>query len=107
MKRFLHRYPEYKWFGKTDFKKFYQSILHELIVAALRWKFKDERFIKLIEIAVLSYDSGTDLHHVIENEDEPKKRSTDRSIYKPTYREFCGKPDRSYNEGEISCQMPA
>ena len=30
MKRFLHRYPEYKWFVKTDFKKFYQSILHEL-----------------------------------------------------------------------------
>lgn len=25
MKRFLHRYPEYKWFVKTDFKKFYQS----------------------------------------------------------------------------------
>lgn len=24
MKRFLHRYPEYKWFVKTDFKKFYQ-----------------------------------------------------------------------------------
>ena len=48
MKRFLHRYPEYKWFVKTYFKKFYQSILHELIVAALRRKFKDERFIKLI-----------------------------------------------------------
>lgn len=70
MKRFLHRYPEYKWFVKTDFKKFYQSILHELIVAALRRKFKDERFIKLIEIAVLSYDSGTELVDVLENEVE-------------------------------------
>lgn len=107
MKRFLHRYPEYKWFVKTDFKKFYQSILHELIVAALRRKFKDERFIKLIEIAVLSYDSGTELVDVLENEVERKKRCSDWSIYKPTYREFCGKPDRSYNEGEISCQMPA
>ena len=93
--------------GKTDFKKFYQSILHELIVAALRRKFKDERFIKLIEIAVLSYDSGTELVDVLENEVERKKRCSDWSIYKPTYREFCGKPDRSYNEGEISCQMPA
>lgn len=92
---------------KTDFKKFYQSILHELIVAALRRKFKDERFIKLIEIAVLSYDSGTELVDVLENEVERKKRCSDWSIYKPTYREFCGKPDRSYNEGEISCQMPA
>ena len=107
MKRFLHRYPEYKWFVKTDFKKFYQSILHELIVAALRRKFKDERFIKLIEIAVLSYDSGTELVDVLENEVERKKRCSDWSIYKPTYREFCGKSDRSYNEGEISCQMPA
>ena len=70
-------------------------------------KFKDERFIKLIEIAVLSYDSGTELVDVLENEVERKKRCSDWSIYKPTYREFCGKPDRSYNEGEISCQMPA
>lgn len=107
MKRFLRRYPEYKWFVKTDFKKFYQSILHELIAAALRRKFKDERFIKLIEIAVLSYDSGTELVDVLENEVERKKRCSDWSIYKPTYREFCGKSDRSYNEGEISCQMPA
>lgn len=76
MKRFLHRYPEYKWFVKTDFKKFYQSILHELIVAALRRKFKDERFIKLIEIAVLSYDSGTELVDVLENEVERKKGRT-------------------------------
>ena len=106
MKSFLRRYPEYKWFVKTDFKKFYQSILHELIVAALRRKFKDERFIKLIEIAVLSYDSGTELIDVLENEVERKKRCSNWSIYKSTYRQFCGKSDRSYNEGEISCQMP-
>lgn len=90
-------------FGVRRMKRF----LHELIVAALRRKFKDERFIKLIEIAVLSYDSGTELVDVLENEVERKKRCSDWSIYKPTYREFCGKPDRSYNEGEISCQMPA
>lgn len=107
MKSFLRRYPEYKWFVKTDFKKFYQSILHELIVAALRRKFKDERFIKLIEIAVLSYDSGTELIDVLENEVERKKRCSNWSIYKSTYRQFCGKSDRSYNEGEISCQMLA
>lgn len=31
MKRFLHRYPEYKWFVKTDFKSsikvFFMSLL--------------------------------------------------------------------------------
>lgn len=80
MKSFLRRYPECKWFVKTDFKKFYQSILHELIVAALRRKFKDERFIKLIEIAVLSYDSGTELIDVLENEVERKKRCSNWSF---------------------------
>ena len=64
----------------------------EVVRWALRRKFKDERFIKLIEIAVLSYDSGTELVDVLENEVERKKRCSDWSIYKPTYREFCGKP---------------
>lgn len=42
----------------------------------------------MIEIAVLSYDSGTELVDVLENEVERKKRCSDWSIYKPTYREF-------------------
>lgn len=83
----------------------YRNLIYD--TSACIKEFKDERFIKLIEIAVLSYDSGTELVDVLENEVERKKRCSDWSIYKPTYREFCGKPDRSYNEGEISCQMPA
>lgn len=107
MKRFLRRYPEYKWFVKTDFKKFYQSIPHELIVETLRMKFKDERFIKLIEIAVLSYDSGTELIDVLENEVERKKRCSDWSIHKPAYRQLRGESRGSCDEGEVSRKMLA
>jgi RNA-directed DNA polymerase len=94
MKMFLRRYPEYKWFVKTDFKKFYQSIPHEVLLNALRRKFKDEKFIKLIEIALLSYDSGEELIEILENEELRKKRCTDWSIHKPTTRKFRCKPDR-------------
>lgn len=107
MKRFLRRYPEYKWFVKTDFKKFYQSIPHELVAGALRRKFKDERFINLIEIVVLSYDSGTELIEILENEVERKKRCSNWSVYKPTYRKFRGEPRGSRDEGEVSSKMPA
>ena len=98
---------EYKINGRGVFFTSDNNLNHTNVIRFCRRKFKDERFIKLIEIAVLSYDSGTELVDVLENEVERKKRCSDWSIYKPTYREFCGKPDRSYNEGEISCQMPA
>jgi len=77
-KMFLRRYPEYKYFVKTDFKKFYQSILHETILNALRRKFKDERFIRLIEITILSYDSG--IEDILDDE-KRKKRNNDWSIH--------------------------
>lgn len=80
MKMFLRRYPEYKWFVKTDFKKFYQSIPHEVLLNALRRKFKDEKFIKLIEIALLSYDSGEELIEILENE-ELRKRGVPIGAY--------------------------
>lgn len=107
MKMFLRRYPEYKWFVKTDFKKFYQSIPHDVILASLRKKFKDERFIKLIEIAVLSYDSGDELIEILENEILQKKRRSDWSIYKPASRELCSKSDRPQVQRSVSGKMPS
>lgn len=94
MKMFLRRYPEYKWLVKTDFKKFYQSIPHEVVINAFRRKFKDEKFIKLIEIALLSYDSGKELIDILENEELRKESCTDWSVHKPTNRKFRSKPDR-------------
>jgi len=79
MKMFLRRFSEYKWFVKTDYKKFYESIPHEVIINALRRKYKDERFIKLVKITILSYNS--DIEKALENEKE--KRSGNRLLYKP------------------------
>lgn len=72
MKMFIRRYPQYTWFVKTDFKKFYQSIPHETIEQALRRKFKDEKFIRLIEMTLLNYDSGRELIEILEDEENKK-----------------------------------
>ncbi|MFA6813667.1 MAG: reverse transcriptase, partial [Bacteroidaceae bacterium] len=79
MKMFLRRFPEYKWFVKTDYKKFYESIPHDVIINALRRKYKDERFIKLVKIAILSYNS--DIEKALE--DEKGKRCGNRLLYEP------------------------
>lgn len=77
-----------KWMVKTDYKKFYQSIPHEQIIIALRRKYKDERFIKLIEIAVLTYDSGQEIIDILEDEQTRKERLTDWCVHKPADRQF-------------------
>jgi hypothetical protein len=84
VKMFLRRYPEYKYCVKTDFKKFYQSIPHETLLNALRRKFKDERFIKLIELTILNYDSG--IESILE--DERQKRNHNWGIHQSTVRQF-------------------
>lgn len=94
MKMFLRRYPEYEWFIKTDFKKFYQSIPHQVVLDAFRRKFKDEKFIRLIEIALLSYDSGEEFIEILKNEELRKKRCTNWGIHKPAYRQLRFKSDR-------------
>lgn len=94
MKMFMRRYPEYKWFVKTDFKKFYQSIPHEAVLNVLRRKYKDERFIKLIDISILSYDSGEKLIEILKNEEFRKKRCTDWGVHKPAPRKLYRKSDR-------------
>lgn len=80
MQMFLRRYPQYKWFVKTDYKKFYESISHDVILSSLWRKYKDEHFIRLIEIAILSYDSGIDTINSLNN--EKKKRNSNRLLYK-------------------------
>jgi hypothetical protein len=79
MQMFLRRYPEYKWFVKTDYKKFYESIPHDVILSSLRRKYKDEHFIRLIDVAILSYESGNDTFKALD--DEKKKRCGHRLLY--------------------------
>ena len=76
MKMFLRRYPEYRFVVKTDFKKFYQSVPHRTIEQAMRKRFKDENFIRLLHVALFTYDSGEELIKILEDETSRKKRST-------------------------------
>jgi hypothetical protein len=81
LKMMLRRYPEYEWFWKADCKKYYQSIQHEKLLEILRRKFKDEKFIRLIEIAILNYDSEDEVQEALD--DEMQKRVTYWGIHKP------------------------
>ncbi len=85
MKMFLRRYPEYKWFVKIDIRKYYQSIPHDVIIKTLRHKYKDEKFIELIKIALLSYESGQEIIKCLQ-EDEEKKRNTNWGVYESAIR---------------------
>lgn len=75
LKKELRRHPEWKWFWKTDFKKFYQSIPHELIEEELSSLFKDKQFIALMRIVLFSYDSGDDIIQLLNDESERTKRN--------------------------------
>lgn len=104
MKMMLRRYPEYRYFVKTDYKKFYQSIPHDLIIAELRKRFKDEHLFRLIETALFTFDSGDEIERILEDE-ERKKRHTHWCIYQPANREFCGQLYRPRYKGEDARKM--
>ena len=106
LKMMLRRYPEYKYFWKADYKKYYQSIPHEVCMAAFRRKFKDERFLKLMEIAIFNYDSGQVILDMLE--DEQRKRSqrhAHRRLPKPDHRQLCSQQGGSPHEGEDALQV--
>jgi hypothetical protein len=105
MKRQLRRYPEYKWFWKTDYKKFYLSIPHDTIRWAMRRKFKDERLIDLLEIAVFSYSSGDDVKEALEDEERRKARCANWRVPKPANRKLGRKCGRSSRQGKDACEV--
>lgn len=74
LKSMLRRYPEYKWFWKTDYKKFYESLPHQVVEMSLRRKYKDERLFILLNKTILSYDSGNIIQDLINKENEMLKR---------------------------------
>ena len=89
MKKMLRRYRQYKYFVKTDYKKFYQSILHSLILRELRKRFKDENFFKLIDIALFSYSADMIIEDIL-NEEKAKKRCTHWLVYQSAVSQLCG-----------------
>lgn len=82
MKKMLRLNPDLKWFWKCDYKKYYQSIPHDVIEDGLRKRIKDENFFMLIRLALFSYDSGEELVIVLEDE-EKKKRNANWVVHEP------------------------
>lgn len=99
IKKFMRLNPEYRWFWKTDFKKYYQSIPHEVIREGLETKVKDRAFIRLVEITLFSYESTDEIERLLEEEAVRKERSADWSLYKPTSRQLRAYRDRPLHEG--------
>lgn len=87
VKQILRRNPHYNWFSQSDCKKYYQSISPEYLERALRHKFKDEKFITLMKICVLDYDSGDEIEQALEDERAKKERCTNWRLHKRDDRE--------------------
>ena len=83
LKKMLRKYPEYKFFWKTDYKKYYHGIPHGLLKEKLESKFKDKRFIRLIEITLLNYSPDPETIEEIEDEyRKTEKRFAHRGKHK-------------------------
>lgn len=100
MKRALRLHRELRWFWKSDFKKFYQSIPHELIEAEFRAMFKDEFFIRLIQSTLFSYKSGEELNETLANEAIRTKRYADWCCHESAHRQSCGEANRPQDESQ-------
>lgn len=106
VKMMLRRYPEYKYFWKADYKKYYQSIPHEVAMQALRRKYKDEKFLKLVEIAIFNYDSGQVILDMLDDERQKRSaRSAHRRVSKPDNRKLLCQQDRPSHEGGPALQV--
>jgi hypothetical protein len=105
MKRMMRRYPEYRWFWKTDYKKFYQCIPHDVLIWALRRKFKDERLIRLIETAILNFETDDDTLKDIHDEEIRKARNAYWRLSKPIACEHRHQRNRPLDERGRSGQM--
>lgn len=99
IKRFMRFHPEYCWIWKTDFKKYYQSMPHQVVGSGLESKVKDEAFMMLVEITLFSYESSEEIDNLLEEESLRKKRCADWCFYKPTSRQLRTYRDRSLHEG--------
>lgn len=104
IKKFIRLNPEYRWFWKTDFKKYYQSLPHDVIRSGLERKVKDSQFIKLVEITLFSYESSEEIELLLEQEALRKERCADWCLYQPTSRQFRTYNDRPLYEGGIGSE---
>ncbi len=74
MKSFMRRYNECKAFWKGDFRKFYLSIPHEVIMDTFRQYISDELFLSFFERNVLNFESDDAILELLHEEIEKKKK---------------------------------
>lgn len=96
----LRRHPEYKWFWKTDFKKYYQSLPHQLVREAFGKLFKDKMFLTLLDMVILAYDSGEELIQTLNDEVIRNQRHPYWGGLKPDRRQSCDEQDRPSDEAQ-------
>ncbi len=82
MQRIMRRYPDHVYFSQSDCKKYYQGLDPDYMVRVFRHWFKDEKFIRLIEICVLDYYCGDEIIQMLEDERKTKERSANWLIRK-------------------------
>lgn len=100
LKSRLRRHPELKWFWKTDFKKYYQSIPHHVIMEAYARLYKDRTFLRLLELAILCYESSEEVERELNDEEQRNKRNPHWGCDKPEHRQSRGIAHRPPHEGK-------
>lgn len=78
-----------QFFVKTDFKKFYESIEHRIVMRELSRRYKDRKFLTLVDKFVLNYQSNVEK----DLRNERRKRTANRTLYKPAVGERVDKRD--------------
>lgn len=102
MKRFLRLHPECKWFWKSDYKKYYQSVPHWVMEQGLGKRIKDKNFFRLFRDTVLCYDSGEDIINQLCDEEARKKRNANWLLHKSTARSSRSLRGGSCDEGDCA-----
>ena len=103
MKKMLRLNPDLKWYWKCDYKKYYQSIPHDVIEDSLRRRIKDEKFFIMMRLVLFSYDSGAEIELILKNE-EKKKRNANWILHEPASGCARSLRARSQNEGGLPVQ---
>lgn len=104
VKKIMRRYPDMTWFSQSDCKKYYQGISPEYMEKVLRHYFKDEKFIKLMNICVFDYYCGEEIEKSIEDERAKKERSANWRVHKRDDWEPRPQRDRPHPHRKIRSQ---
>ena len=100
-KQMLRRHPELTHFAKSDLRKFYPSIPHEVVIEALEWVIDDKDFIGFVKATMLDYKS--DIEDLLQEERERKLQYCRWASREKPEREYHG--DRGVTIGNPCSQL--